>query len=99
MTERARAEREDVEPVEAAQGLPPQSPWRLFWRQFRRSQLGVAGSVLLAIFYGLALFAPFVAPYSQEEMDRGRFYHPPHRLHFVDERGRFHPIPFVRPTH
>jgi len=97
MTERALAEREDVEPVEAAQGLPPQSPWRLFWRQFRRSQLGVAGSVLLAIFYTLALFAPFVAPYSQEEMDRQRFFHPPHRLHWVD-RGRFHLLPFIYPT-
>ncbi|TMQ53550.1 MAG: ABC transporter permease [Candidatus Eisenbacteria bacterium] len=97
MTERALAEREDVEPVEAAQGLPPQSPWRLFWRQFRRSQLGVAGSVLLAIFYTLALFAPFVAPYSQEEMDRQRFFHPPHRLHWVD-RGRFNLLPFIYPT-
>ena len=97
MTERARAEREDVEPVEAAQGLPPQSPWRLFWRQFRRSQLGVAGSVLLAIFYTLALFAPFVAPYSQEEMDRQRFFHPPHPLHWV-YRGRFHLLPFIYPT-
>ena len=97
MTEHALADREAVEPVDAARDLAPQSPWRLFWRQFRRSQLGVAGGVLLAIFYTLALLAPFIAPYSQEEMDRQRFFHPPHRLHWVD-RGRFHLLPFIYPT-
>jgi len=83
---------------ERVQALPPQSPWRMFWRQFRRSHLAIAGGGLLAVFYAIALLAPFLAPYSQESMDRARFFHPPHRLHWIDARGRFHPIPFVHPT-
>ena len=96
MTERAPAG-----PGAAGAGagaLPPQSPGLLFWRQFRKSQLGVVGALLLLVLYGLAVFAPFVAPYSQEEMDRARFFHPPQRLHWIEPGGRLHLIPFVRPT-
>jgi peptide/nickel transport system permease protein len=78
--------------------LPPQTPWRMFWRQFRRSHLAIAGGALLVLFYGIALLAPFLAPYTQEAMDRERFFHPPHRLHWIDAAGRFHPIPFIHPT-
>jgi peptide/nickel transport system permease protein len=75
----------------------PQSPWRIFWRQFRKSPLAVAGAITLGILYSLALFAPFVAPYPQETMDRQHFYHPPMRLHWIHQ-GRFHLVPFVYAT-
>jgi len=83
---------------EEVTALPPQSPGQIFWRHFRRSQLAVAGGALLVIFYGLALCAPFFAPYSPEEMDRGRFYHPPQALRWFDASGHFHALPFVYPT-
>src|SRR2546425_2646488 len=73
------------------------TPARLFWRQFRKSPLGIAGGVLLALFYATALLAPFLAPYAQETMDRERFFHPPQRLHMRDAAGRFH-APFVYAT-
>ena len=76
----------------------PQSPARLFWRDFRKSQLGLVGGALLVVLYALALVAPFVAPYPQEEMDRGRFFHPPQPLHWLDARGRLHLVPFVHPA-
>jgi peptide/nickel transport system permease protein len=82
----------------ALRALPPQTPWMVFWRQFRRSQLAVGGAVLLVIFYAMAIFAPFLAPYSQESMDRERFFHPPHTLHWIDASGRFHLMPFIYPT-
>jgi len=85
-------------PAEGSGALPPQSPWQLFWRQFRRSHLGVFGGALLAALYLLALLAPFLAPYAQEEMDRARFFHPPQRLHWVEPSGRVHLLPFVHPT-
>ena len=77
---------------------PSRSPRQLFWRQIRKSPLAIAGGALLAMFYGLAAFAPFVAPYSQEQMDRQRYFHPPHVLHFFDAAGRFHVRPLVRTT-
>ncbi len=97
MTEPVAARPSHADP-RADSAPAPQSPARLFWRQFRRSPLAVAGAALLVAFYTIALFAPFIAPYSQEEMDRDRFFHPPHRLHWFDARGHFHPVPFVRPT-
>src|SRR5260221_6537376 len=77
---------------------PPQSPTRIFWRQIRKSPLAIAGGLVLALFYLLAILAPFVAPYSQEEMDRQRYFHPPHRLHWIGADGRLHLRPFVLET-
>jgi peptide/nickel transport system permease protein len=82
----------------AEEVAPPQTPWRLFWRQFRRSQIAMVGGVILILLYGLALFAPFFAPYGPYEMDRERFFHPPQPLRWVDGEGRFHAWPFVHPT-
>ena len=100
MTERAAGGAVAPRPAANPEGgaLPPQSPGRLFWRVFRRSDLGVTGGVLLVVLYGLALAAPFVAPYPPGDMDRARFYHPPQRLHWVDPSGRLHLRPFVHPT-
>src|SRR5262245_60745904 len=83
-----------VDPFEA---VPPASPARIFWRQLRKSPVAIAGGALLGVFYLLALFAPFIAPYTQEEMDRQRYFHPPQRLHWVDA-GHFRIVPFVRDT-
>ncbi len=77
---------------------PPQSPWRIFWRQMKKSPLAIAGGLILLLFYAVAAIAPFVAPYSQEVMDRERYYHPPHTLHFFDAQGQFRLIPVVRQT-
>ncbi len=76
----------------------PRSPGRVFWREFRRNPLALAGAVLLAVFYLLALLAPFVSPYDPGEMDRSRFYQPPQRPHWRDAAGRLHLRPFVHPT-
>ena len=93
----------DVPPVamleaEVDTALPPQSPARIFWRQLRKSPVAIWGGVVLGFFYACALFAPFLAPYPQEEMDRQRYFHPPQRLHWIDSNGRFHVWPFVRDT-
>jgi peptide/nickel transport system permease protein len=76
----------------------PSSPGRVFWRHFRRSPLALAGGALLAVFYVLAVLAPFVAPYPQDEMDRNRFYHPPQTLHWRDAGGGLRLRPFVYAT-
>jgi peptide/nickel transport system permease protein len=72
----------------------PRSPWTVFWRQFRRSPLAVAGAVVLLAFYGAALFAPFIAPYSMVEQDRERFFQPPATVHVRDAAGGWR-APFI----
>jgi peptide/nickel transport system permease protein len=88
----------DHENSGADSAAPPQSPTQIFWRQIRKSPLAIIGGILLLSFYLLAVVAPFVAPYSQEEMDRRRYFHPPHELHWVDASGTFHLRPFIRQT-
>ena len=74
-----------------------QTPTRLFWRQFRRSPFAVAGGALLLVLYALAALAPFLAPYAENDIDRGRFFHPPTAVHLRDVAGRWRG-PFVYGT-
>jgi len=68
-----------------------------FWRQLRKSPLAVAGGALLVLLYGMALLAPFLAPYAESDIDRDRFFHPPTPLHVQDAQGHWH-WPFVYGT-
>jgi peptide/nickel transport system permease protein len=88
----------DRESSSADWATPPDSPAKIFWRQLKKSPIAIAGGMLLGLFYLIALFAPFLAPYSQEEMDRQRYFHPPQGLHWVDSHGALHLRPRVRPT-
>ena len=97
MTEITPADPAVTGDVDAAE-VTPQSPAILFWKQMRKSPLAIAGGVVLAIFYLLALFAPFVSPYPEEEMDRAKYFHPPQALHWFRSDGRFTLRPFVRET-
>jgi len=51
--------------------------------------------VLLAGFHAVVLFAGFFAPYDYATQDRDSPFASPARIHFVDQRGNFHPRPFV----
>ena len=81
---------------DALEVVAPQSPGVVFWAQMRKSPLAIAGGGILALFYLLALFAPFVAPYPQEEMDRSKYFHPPQGLHWIRADGSFSLRPYVR---
>jgi len=58
------------------------SPGQIFRRRFRRHRAAMWGLRVLALLYGVALLAPFVAPYHYETQDRDRFFHPPTRIGF-----------------
>ena len=74
---------------------PSQSPWSLFWRHLRRNRMAMTGGVILIVFYTLAFFADFFAPYNMENQNRAMFNCPPTRPHFIDASGKFHLMPFV----
>src|SRR6185369_16203390 len=83
----------------AAVAPTARGPLHAFWTQFRKSHVAVLGGATLIVLYGLALLAPFVAPYAEDQMDRDRYYHPPMGLRWVDARGSFHAWPFIYATH
>jgi peptide/nickel transport system permease protein len=55
---------------------------------------------MLAGLYLCAILAGFLSPYSPVEDEfRSYFFHPPTRLHFLDENGAFHWRPYVIGTY
>lgn len=71
------------------------SQWQLMWRKFRKHKLAMVGGVILIIFYILAIFCEFFAPYDIYKQREKYAYCPPQRIHFFDEEGNFHFRPFV----
>ena len=69
------------------------SQWELMRRKFLKHKLARLSLLILGIFYFLAIFCEFFAPYSPVKRHRQVFC-PPQRVHFFDEEG-FHFRPFV----
>jgi len=70
------------------------SQWQLMWRKFKKHRLAICGGIILSIFYAMALFSNFLAPYDilkQTDFE----YCPPQKIHFFDKEGQFHLHPFV----
>jgi len=69
---------------------------RLIWRSFRKNRLAVVGMVLIIIFYFIALFCEFLAPYDPHIYSSKNVYHPPHAVHFIDrDESGTHIRPYV----
>ena len=70
----------------------------LAFHRLRKHKLAMTGGVILIILYVSALFADFLAPYSYEEQNSKKSYHPPTSIHFIDAEGGWHFRPFVYDT-
>jgi peptide/nickel transport system permease protein len=89
---------------EAAAGKGAASQWQLIRRRFARHKLAVASLYILALLYGLALLAEFVAPYGANRRNIDYGYCPPqlvrfnfaHGLHTLPLRCEVDPITFGR---
>src|SRR5438067_6717513 len=62
----------EIEDEVADERLTVASPRQLIWWRFKKHRIAVACGVLLAVFYVIALFAEFVAPYDPNEVN-GRY--------------------------
>lgn len=74
------------------------SQWRLMWWRFKRHKLAMFSAFVLLIFYLVAVFCEFVAPYEPLYRDIDYVQAPPQKIHFVDESGKFRLRPFVYKT-
>jgi len=68
--------------------------WQLVWWKFRRHKLAQIAMVVLGIFYLIALFAEFIAPYDPQHRFKDFTTMPPTSMHIRDAQGGFH-LPFV----
>jgi len=66
------------------------SQWQLVWWKFRRHKLAQLAMVVLAIFYIVALFANFVAPFDPLHRMKDFSAMSPWKVHMFDTEGRFH---------
>jgi peptide/nickel transport system permease protein len=68
--------------------------WQLMRWRFAKHKMAIAGLVVLAILYTLALFCEFFSPYDPLKFDPKLAFMPPQRIRVRDENGAFH-APFV----
>ncbi len=64
-------------------------------RFVRRRKSFVAGLSIVTLFYVVAIFADFLAPYDYRLQTRSEPAAPPSLIHFVDAEGNFHLRPFI----
>lgn len=68
---------------------------KLIWRHFKRHKLAILGLYALLFLYIVCVAFPgFFAPYPSSKQFNGTNL-PPTKLHFVDEKGKFHLRPFI----
>ena len=60
-----------------------------------KSRVTTYSLFFIAFLYFGALFADFISPYPYDVQFRHYPYHPPTPIHFFDEKGNFHIVPFV----
>lgn len=74
-----------------------QSQLRIAWRQFRRHKLALVGGVILLMLTLIAIFAPFLAPYSLNFYSRSQItrFQPPTPIQFRDPETNEFVRPFV----
>ena len=94
VAERAPAERNLAPNFEIEQSTDTASQWQLMRWRFLRHKVAVFSLGVLVLFYLVAIFAEFVAPYEPQHRDMGYILAPPQLIHFMDDTG-FHLRPFV----
>ncbi len=67
--------------------LSTASQGRLVWRAFRRHKLAMIGAVIVILFYLIALFGEFLAPYNTDSFNDAFPYAPPQVVRLVDFSG------------
>jgi peptide/nickel transport system permease protein len=87
----------EIEDEVADERLTVASQWQLIWWRFRKHRVAVGCAVLLAVFYLIAIFAEFVAPYIPTEINARYRLVNPTQVTFFDPDGSFTFWPGVNP--
>ena len=80
--------------VEAEQRIAVATQWQLMWWRFRKHKLALGGTIVLILFYIVAMFADFFAYAEPHESDAQRSLIAPQTIHWFDD-GKF--APYVHP--
>jgi len=95
------AETSQLKPVAPAgqedlsQYVAPPTVAQLMWQRFRRNKLAIYAGIVLIIFYTVAIFAGFFAPYYVDTTHSKFPGVGPNPIHIRDKQGKWHWPPFV----
>lgn len=78
-----------VEPVITVQDSRQLSYRALIWRRFRKNRMGAIAAFILGMFYFVAVFADYFAPYEHNEIRIYARYVPPQAVHFDWDIGLY----------
>jgi peptide/nickel transport system permease protein len=84
----------EEELIEKEEQIYVASQWKLMWWKFKKHKLAIISGIILLVFYVIAIFCEFIAPYDPYKYDVRFVFAPPQRIRFIDENG-FHLRPFV----
>jgi len=87
-----QVEEEDLQ--KAGEKVYVAPPWKLMWWRFRKHKMAMVSSAVLIVFYFVAIFCEFVAPYDPDGALIQFKQAPPTEIHLRDTEGQFH-FPFV----
>jgi len=67
------------------------SQWQLMWWRFRKHRLALIGAAVVLLFYGVVVFADFLAYSDPEASEAQRGLIAPQPIHWFDDDGSFFP--------
>jgi peptide/nickel transport system permease protein len=77
----AREANAELKVLSAEEARFAASQWAIIWRRFRRNKAAIIGGVIVAVYYLIAVFGSFIAPYSISQRFTEHAYLPPQRVH------------------
>jgi peptide/nickel transport system permease protein len=80
----------DVGVADSEDKIAVATQWQLMWWRFRKHKLAMGGTIILILFYLVALGADFLAYVAPEESEAQRSLMAPQPIHWFDE-GSFRP--------
>ncbi|RAK06886.1 peptide/nickel transport system permease protein [Halanaerobium saccharolyticum] len=84
-TEGNQIEQNDIDIVDESPEILSRN--RLMWRKFKKNKLGIAGGIVVLLFYLMVLFGGFLSPYTLDHKDYSHITAPPRRIRIIDEEG------------
>jgi peptide/nickel transport system permease protein len=78
------------EPIELKEeSISVATPGQLMWWKFKKHRVAMLSAVILILFYVIAIFADFIAPYKPETFNAATKFVPPQRISFINAEGKF----------
>ena len=88
-------EPDDFDSSAAEDRVAVATQWQLMWWRFRKHKLALTAAVVIALFYGVVIFADFLAYADPHATEAFRSLISPQPVYLIDKSGRFAPFVYA----